>query len=79
LVLKGDKSVTWGKFKGYVGTITESHGDLLAEDRVEDMMYLYIVCDSIEPLGVMVSNANKLLPMFKVESPQEFIVAPVIS
>jgi hypothetical protein len=77
-VLKGDKDVTWGEFEGYIGTIVESHGDLLAEDRVKDMMCLDVMCDSVEPLGVMVSNADKLLPTFKVESPQEFVVTPVI-
>jgi hypothetical protein len=50
----------------------------MTEDRVEDVMCLDIVLDSVEPLGVMVLDANKLLPTFKVESPQEFAVTPVI-
>jgi hypothetical protein len=41
-------------------------------------MGLDIVLDSVEPLGVMVSDTNKLLPTFKMESPQEFTVTPVI-
>jgi hypothetical protein len=41
-------------------------------------MGLDIVLDSVEPLGVMVSDLNKLLPAFKVKLPQEFAVAPVI-
>jgi hypothetical protein len=48
------------------------------EDGVKDVMGLDVVLDSVEPLGIMVSDANKLLPTFKVESPQEFAVAPVI-
>jgi hypothetical protein len=57
----------------------ESHGDFSEmEDGVEDVMGLDIVLDSMEPLGVMVSDLNKLLPALKMESPQEFAVAPVI-
>jgi hypothetical protein len=41
-------------------------------------MGLDIMLDSVEPLGVMVSDLNKLLPMFEVESPQKFAVTPVI-
>jgi hypothetical protein len=78
-VFKGDKSVTWGELEGYVGTIVESHSDLLAEDRVEDVVCLDIMCDSVEPLGVMVSNADELFPTFKVESPQESVITPVVS
>jgi hypothetical protein len=78
LVLKGDKSIAWGEFKGHVGTIAESHSDLLAEDRVEGVVCLDVIHDSIEPLGVMVSNVDKLFPMIKMESPQEFIVTPVV-
>jgi hypothetical protein len=48
------------------------------EDGVEDVMGLDIVLDSVEPLGVMVLDLNKLFPVFKVESPQEFAIAPVI-
>jgi hypothetical protein len=40
---------------------------------------LDIVCDSVEPLGVVMANADKLLPTFKVKSPQEFIDTPVVS
>jgi hypothetical protein len=39
---------------------------------------LDVMLDSVEPLGIMVSDSNKLLPMFKVESPQKFTVAPVV-
>jgi hypothetical protein len=48
------------------------------EDGVEDVVCLNIVCNSIEPLGIVVTDLNKLLLTFEVESPQEFIVAPVI-
>jgi hypothetical protein len=48
------------------------------EDGVKDVMGLDVVLDSVEPLGIMVSDANKLFPTFKVESPQEFAVTPVI-
>jgi hypothetical protein len=48
------------------------------EDGVKDVMGLDVVLDSVEPLGVMVSDANKLLPTFEVKSPQEFAVTPVI-
>jgi hypothetical protein len=48
------------------------------EDGIEDVMGLDVVLDSVEPLGVMVSDLNKLLPTFKVEAPQKFAVAPVI-
>ena len=37
-----------------------------------------VVLDSVEPLGVMVSDSNELFPTFKVELPQEFAVAPVV-
>jgi hypothetical protein len=50
----------------------------MTEDGVEDVMCLDIMLDSVEPLGVMVSNLNKLLPTFKMESPQELAVAPVV-
>jgi hypothetical protein len=57
----------------------ESHGDLLkTEDGVEDVVSLDIVLDSVEPLGVVVSDLNKLLPTLKMESPQEFAVTPII-
>jgi hypothetical protein len=49
------------------------------EDRVEDMVCLNVMCDSVEPLGVMMLDADKLLPMFEMKSPQEFIVSPVVS
>jgi hypothetical protein len=57
----------------------KSHGDLLIEDGVEDVVCLDIVRDSVEPLGVVVTNVDELLLMFEMESPQEFIVTPVIS
>jgi hypothetical protein len=50
----------------------------MMEDRVEDVMSLNVMLDSVEPLGVMVSDLDKFLPTFKVESPQEFAVTPVI-
>jgi hypothetical protein len=39
---------------------------------------LDVVLDSMEPLGVMVLDSNKLFPALKVKSPQEFAVAPVV-
>jgi hypothetical protein len=48
------------------------------EDGVEDVVCLDIVLDSMEPLGVVVSDLNKLFPTLKMESPQEFTVAPII-
>jgi hypothetical protein len=77
-VFKGDKSVAWGELKSYIGTVVESHGDLLAEDRVEDVVCLDIMCDSIEPLHVMVLDTDELFPMFEVKSPQEFVVSPIV-
>jgi hypothetical protein len=50
----------------------------MTEDGVEDVVGLDIVLDSMEPLSIMVSDLNKLLPTFKVKSPQEFAVAPVV-
>jgi hypothetical protein len=50
----------------------------MAEDRVEDVVCLDIMCHSMEPLGVVMTDLDKFLPTFKVESPQEFTVAPVI-
>jgi hypothetical protein len=41
-------------------------------------MGLDVVLDSMEPLGVVMSDLDKLLPAFKVKSPQEFTVAPVV-
>jgi hypothetical protein len=49
------------------------------EDGVEDVVRLDIVCDSVEPLSVVVSDANELLPTFEVKSPQELVVTPVVS
>jgi hypothetical protein len=43
------------------------------------MVCLDIVCDSVEPLGVMVMDLDELFPAFEMESPQEFVVAPVVS
>jgi hypothetical protein len=51
---------------------------LVTEDRVEGMMCLNVVHDSVEPLGVMVMDSDELLPTFEVESPQEFAIAPVV-
>jgi hypothetical protein len=57
----------------------ESHGDLLVtEDGVEDVMGLDVVLDSVEPLGVVMSDLDKLLLPFKMESPQKFAVALVV-
>jgi hypothetical protein len=39
---------------------------------------LDVVLDPVGPLGLMVSDSNKLLPAFKMELPQEFAVTPVI-
>jgi hypothetical protein len=58
----------------------ESHGDLLMmEDRVKDVMGLNVMRDSVEPLGVMVSDLDEFFPTFEVESSQEFTIAPVVS
>jgi hypothetical protein len=51
---------------------------LVTEDGVEDMMSLDIVLNSVEPLGVVVSDPDEFLPMFEVKSPQEFAVAPIV-
>jgi hypothetical protein len=51
---------------------------LVMEDGVEDVVGLNVVRDSIEPLGVMVSDLNEFFPTFEVESSQEFTVTPVI-
>jgi hypothetical protein len=57
----------------------ESHGDLLMmEDGVEDVVCLDIMHNSIEPLSIVVTDLDKFLPTFEVESPQEFIVVLVI-
>jgi hypothetical protein len=50
----------------------------MMEDGVEDVVCLDIMLDSVEPLGVVVSDLNKLFPMFEMELPQEFTVTPVI-
>jgi hypothetical protein len=50
----------------------------MMDDGVEDMMSLNVVHNSMEPLGVMVLDLYEFLPMFEVESPQEFTVAPVV-
>jgi hypothetical protein len=50
----------------------------MTEDGVKDVMSLDIVLDSVEPLGVMVSDLDEFLPMFKMELPQELTVAPII-
>jgi hypothetical protein len=34
--------------------------------------------NSVEPLGVMVSDLDEFLPTFEVESPQEFTITPVV-
>jgi hypothetical protein len=51
---------------------------LVTEDGVEDMMSLDVVLNSMEPLGVMVSDLDEFFLTFKVKSPQEFAVAPVV-
>jgi hypothetical protein len=57
----------------------KSHSDLLMmEDGVEGVMGLNVMCDSVEPHGVMVSDLNEFFPPFEVESPQEFAIAPVV-
>jgi hypothetical protein len=50
----------------------------MTEDGVEDVVGLDIVLDSVEPLGVVVSDSNEFLPAFKMESPQESTVTPII-
>jgi hypothetical protein len=50
----------------------------MTEDRVEDVMGLDVMLDSVDPLGVMMSDSDKFLPPFKMESPQELAVAPII-
>jgi hypothetical protein len=39
------------------------------EDRVEGVVCLDVVHDSVEPLGVVMANVDKLLLAFKVKSP----------
>jgi hypothetical protein len=51
---------------------------LVMEDGIEDVMGLDVMLDTVEPLCVVVSDLDKFLPTFKVESPQEFTVAPVV-
>jgi hypothetical protein len=50
----------------------------MTEDGVEDVVGLDIVLDSVEPLGVVMLDLNKLFPTFKMESPQEFAVTPIV-
>jgi hypothetical protein len=50
----------------------------MTEDRVEDVMGLDVVLDSMEPLSVMMSDSDKFLPPFEMESPQKLAVAPVV-
>jgi hypothetical protein len=50
----------------------------MMEDGVKDVMGLDVVLDSVEPLGVMMSDSDKFLPPFQMESPQKFAVAPVV-
>jgi hypothetical protein len=57
----------------------ESHSALLAEDRVEFVVCLDVSSDSFEPLGVMMSDTDKFLPALEVESPQVFVVSPIVS
>jgi hypothetical protein len=52
---------------------------LVMEDGVEDMMCLNVVHNSVEPLGVMMTDLDKLFLTFEVESPQEVVVTPVVS
>ena len=51
---------------------------MVTEDGVEDMMSLDVMLNSVEPLGVMVSDLDEFLPTFEVKSPQEFAVTPVV-
>jgi hypothetical protein len=51
---------------------------LIAEDGVKDVMGLDIMLDSVEPLSIVVLDLNKFLPTFKMESPQEFAIAPIV-
>jgi hypothetical protein len=52
---------------------------LVSEDGVEDVVRLNIMRDSVEPLGVMMTNVDELFPTFEVESSQEFVITPVVS
>jgi hypothetical protein len=51
----------------------------VVEDGVEDVVCLDVVCDSIEPLSIVMMDADKLFPMFKMKSPQKFVITPVVS
>jgi hypothetical protein len=50
----------------------------MTEDRVEDVMGLDVVLNSVEPLGIMMLDSDKFLPPFEMESPQKFAVTPVV-
>jgi hypothetical protein len=50
----------------------------MMKDRVEDVVCFDIMCNSLEPLSIVVMDLDEFLPTFEVESPQEFTVAPVI-
>jgi hypothetical protein len=50
----------------------------MAEDRVEDMVCLDVVLDSMKPLSVVVTDLDELFPTFEVEPPQEFTITPII-
>jgi hypothetical protein len=50
----------------------------MVEDRVKDVVCFDIMCNSVEPLSIVVTDLDEFLPTFEVESPQEFAIAPVI-
>jgi hypothetical protein len=50
----------------------------MVKDRVEGVVCLDVVCNAVEPLSIVVTDLDKFLPAFEVESPQEFTIAPVV-
>jgi hypothetical protein len=50
----------------------------MAEDGVKGVVCLDVMCNSIEPHSVVVTDSDKFFPMFEVESPQEFTVTPIV-
>jgi hypothetical protein len=50
----------------------------MSEDGVEGVMGLNVMLDSVEPLGVVVSDSDKFFPLFKMKLPQPLIVSPVV-
>jgi hypothetical protein len=50
----------------------------MMKDGVEDVMGLDIMLDSVEPLGIVVSDLDEFFPTFEVESPQPLTITPVV-